>query len=104
MTLSDRRFPSASTATTTTTTTKAPGDVVYGDTNCDGKVNIADVVVLNKWLNDAASYDMKPQGKINADCCDAKGGEGLDANDSDAIIKSIVHLVKALPCTAADLK
>ena len=90
--------------TTTTTTTKAPGDVVYGDTNCDGKVNIADVVVLNKWLNDAASYDMKPQGKINADCCDAKGGEGLDANDSDAIIKSIVHLVKALPCTAADLK
>jgi hypothetical protein len=47
---------------------------------------------------------MKPQGKINADCCDAKGGEGLDANDSDAIIKSIVPLVKALPCTAADLK
>ena len=48
---------------------------------------------------------MKDQGKVNADCCDAKGGEGLDANDSDAIIKSIVHLVDiSNGCTAADLK
>ena len=93
------------TADTTATTTATPGDVLYGDTNCDGKVNIADVVVLNKYLNDAKSYDMKDQGKINADCCDAKGGEGLDANDSDAIIKSIVHLVDiSNGCTAADLK
>ena len=98
------------TETTTTTasatqTTVAPGEKLYGDTNCDGKVNIADVVVLNKYLNDASSYDMKAQGKINADCCDAKDGEGLDANDSDAIIKSIVHLVDiSNGCTAADLK
>ncbi len=91
------------TTTTTTTATAKPGTLLYGDTNCDGKVNIADVVVLNKWLNDANSYEMKAQGKINADCCDAKGGDGLDANDSDAIIKSIVHLVKSLPCSAADL-
>ena len=99
------------TATETTTTASAgqttvtPGTKLYGDTNCDGKVNIADVVVLNKYLNDASSYDMKAQGKINADCCDAKDGEGLDANDSDAIIKSIVHLVDiSKGCTAADLK
>lgn len=99
------------TATETTTTASAgqttvtPSTKLYGDTNCDGKVNIADVVVLNKYLNDASSYDMKAQGKINADCCDAKDGEGLDANDSDAIIKSIVHLVDiSKGCTAADLK
>jgi hypothetical protein len=89
--------------TTTTTTTAEPGTLLYGDTNCNGVVNIADVVVLNKWLNDASSYAMKDQGKINADCCDAKGGEGLDASDSKAIIQSIVHLVK-LPCAASDLK
>lgn len=88
---------------TTTTTTAEPGTLLYGDTNCNGVVNIADVVVLNKWLNDASSYAMKDQGKINADCCDAKGGEGLDASDSKAIIQSIVHLVK-LPCAASDLK
>ena len=100
--------PAAETTTTKpvaeTTTTAKPGSKLYGDTNCDGKVNIADVVVLNKYLNDAASYKITDQGKINADCCDAKDGAGLDENDSDAIIKSIVHLVKALPCTAADLK
>ena len=87
---------------TTTTTTAEPGTLLYGDTNCDGVVNIADVVVLNKWLNNNADYAIKPQGKINADCCDAKDGAGLDASDSKAIIKSIVHLV-TLPCAAADL-
>ncbi len=93
-----------------TPTTAAPkptdnvtGTPLYGDTNCDKDVNIADVVVLNKWLNDAKSYNISAQGKLNADCCDEKGGEGLDKNDSDAIIRSIVHLVE-LPCTSADLK
>ena len=90
---------------TTTTTQKQTqaGDPLYGDTNCDGVVRINDVVLLNKWLNDAKSYAMTDQGKLNADCCDPKAGEGLDANDSDAIIRSIVHLVE-LPVKAADLK
>lgn len=82
---------------TTTTTTKAPtttGDVLYGDTNCDGSVKINDVVLLNKWLNDNKSYAIEAQGKINADCYNPKNGEELTADDSDAIIKSIVHLVE----------
>lgn len=92
------------TETTAAPVTAEPGTLLYGDTNCDGKVNIADVVVLNKYLNDASSYDIKDQGKINADCCDA--GDGLNANDSDAIIKSIVHLVDISKGTvkASDLK
>ncbi|MCM1132211.1 MAG: hypothetical protein NC340_01945 [Ruminococcus flavefaciens] len=101
---STTQAPSTTTKAPESSTTKAPiGDVLYGDTNCDKVVNIADVVVLNKWLNDAKSYNITDQGKVNADCCDEKGGEGLDKNDSDAIIKSIVHLVE-LPCSAADLK
>ena len=86
--------------------TNAPaGDVLYGDANCNGKVDIADVVVLNKWLNDNSAYAMTAQGKINADCCDAKAGTP-DENDSKAIIQSLVHLNdgKKLPWTAADLK
>ena len=81
------------TTTTTATTTKKPGDPDWGDSNCDGKVNVADVVVLNKWLNDAKSYNLTDQGKLNADCYAPKNGEGLDSLDSDAIIQSIVHLV-----------
>ncbi len=75
---------------------------LYGDTNCDGKVDMADVLCLNSYLNDAASYKITDQGKINADCCDAKDGAGLDENDSKAILLSLVNLV-ALPCKAAHL-
>ncbi len=91
--------------TTVPTTPPTPGDVLYGDTNCDGKVNIADVVVLNKWLNDNSAYAITDQGKVNADCCDAKAGTP-DENDSKAIIQSLVHLVTISDgkCTAADLK
>jgi len=80
---------------TTTTTNAGTSKVLYGDVNVDGKVNIADVVVLNKYLNDAKSYAITDQGKVNADCQSV--GNGIDALDSDAIIKSIVHLV-TLPC------
>jgi len=79
--------------TTTSVTTAQPGSKLYGDTNCDGTVNIADVVVLNKWLNDNKSYAITDQGKINADCFNPKDGAELTVDDSDAIIKSIVHLV-----------
>ena len=97
--------PTTPPVATPTTTTPAPGNVLYGDANCNGKVDIADVVVLNKWLNDNSAYAMTAQGKINADCCDPKAGTP-DENDSKAIIQSLVHLNngKALPWTAADLK
>ena len=90
--------PVASTAPVTTTTpaptTQPIGDVLYGDTNCDGKVNIADVVMLNKYLTNAEKYPVTDNGKKNADC-DTKAG--LTTNDSYCIIRSIVKLV-TLPC------
>lgn len=79
--------------TTTTSTTVKPGTKLYGDTNCDGFVRINDVVLLNKYLNDEKSYAIAEQGKINADCYKPKDGKELTPEDSDAIIKSIVHLV-----------
>ena len=81
-------------STTTTTATSKPGTKLYGDTNCDGVVKINDVVLLNKYLNDNKSYAITEQGKINADCYNPKDGKELTAEDSDAIIKSIVHLVE----------
>ena len=105
------------TAETTTTTpvvepTTAPTEPgtpatnltpTYGDVNCDGKVNIADVVILCGWLNDSSAYDMKDQNKLNADCCDEKGGTEINSNDADAILQNIIDLVQ-LPCKSTDLK
>ena len=83
---------SATTATTTKTsdTSGTTGTVLYGDSNVDGKVNIADVVCLNQYLVDNAKYDLSAQGKINAEVnLDGK----LTAADSTSIIKSLVKLV-----------
>ncbi len=87
-------------ATTTTTTTTKPvatttttaieeGDHLPGDANCDGKVNIADVVRLNKAI--AGKAELSAQGKINADV-DYDGDQ--DATDSTNILKAIVKLVE----------
>ncbi|MDE6092012.1 MAG: glucuronoarabinoxylan endo-1,4-beta-xylanase, partial [Ruminococcus sp.] len=81
-------------ATTTTQNPSGSGTVHYGDTNCDGQVRINDVVVLNRYLNDAKSITVSDQGKRNADCYNPKDGAELTAEDSKAIIQSIVHLVE----------
>ena len=88
--------------TTATTTTKAPsttkvdpttpstGTVLYGDTNCDGKVNIADVVILNKYLTNPEKYPLTAQGAINAE---VDLDDKLTTNDSYCIIRSVVKLI-----------
>jgi len=92
---------------TTTTTTPNPGTKLvpaWGDANCDGSVNVADVVVLNRQLN--GTLDLTAQGKVNADVVEAQGADGvavdpegvtLNMDDSDAIIKFCVHLITKLP-------
>ena len=85
---------SSATTGSSTTGSVTPGTPLYGDTNCDNVVRINDVVLLNKYLNDNKSYAITSQGKLNADCYNPKNGEELTAEDSDAIIKSIVHLVE----------
>ena len=92
-TSSNTTTTTTTTSTTTTSTTTVPGTPNYGDTNCDGKVNVADVVLLNKWLADNKSYNLTTQGALNADCFNPKNGTDITSADSDAIIKSIVHLV-----------
>ena len=96
---------------TTTTTTPDPQPVTklapdWGDANCDGNVNVADVVVLNRQLN--GTLDLTAQGKVNADVVnpqDASGaavdpaGVELTMDDSTTIIQYCVHLVEKLPVT-----
>jgi hypothetical protein len=81
---------------------------MWGDTNCDGTVNVADVVVLNRLLNEptyvvkhpVTKADVTAQGKVNADVVDPqnKEGKGIDPTkvkltgaDSEAIAMYILE-------------
>ena len=98
--------------TPVTTTDVTPGAklnvTLWGDTNCNGEVNVADVVVLNRLLNDPSyvvkhpttKADVTAQGKVNADVVapQSKDGKGIDpktvkltAADSEAIAMYILE-------------
>ncbi|HOH86649.1 glycosyl hydrolase [Ruminococcus sp.] len=75
---------------TTTTTTSKPvdKDVVYGDTNCDTKIELADAILIMQSLANPDKYGLKgtyekhltDKGKINGDV--DKETEGLTSNDA----------------------
>ena len=94
------------------TVTQAPptqqAATLWGDTNCNGEVNVADVVVLNRLLNDPSyivknpdtKADVTAQGKVNADVVapQSKDGKNIDpatvkltAADSEAIAMYILE-------------
>ena len=83
------------TTTTTKTTTKPQdtpsGNVKYGDANEDGKVDILDVIVVNKSLLGAMS--LSNQGKLNAD---VNKNNKPDSDDALQILKHVVGLIKSL--------
>ena len=80
----------ATTTSTETTTTAPVGTVLYGDTNVDGRVSIADAVLLNKYL--AGNAEMTEQGKINADC--DKHSTALNLDDTTMILKFLAQLIE----------
>lgn len=82
------------TTETTEPTVETPpvDDTEYGDVNCDGEVNVLDVIVLNNNL--LSGKAMEPQGEINADV-DLDGVP--TAADSLLILKYIINLVEKLP-------
>ncbi len=77
-----------------TTTAKTPDDVLYGDVNIDGKVDLSDAIILNKACADAVTLSGK--SVLNADC-DANGS--IDTSDAIALLKFLVHLITSLPST-----
>ncbi len=50
-----------------------------GDTNCDGKVNVADAVGVLQFIANATKYPLSAGGMINADCDGDLGITGTDA-------------------------
>ena len=74
-------------------------DLLYGDTNCDSKVELADAILImqslanpNKYgLTGSYSKHITEKGRINGDCDLTQ--EGLTSNDALAIQKSLLNLV-----------
>ena len=80
----------ASTEETTTTESKSSKEPVYGDVNCDGEVDILDVITLNKSIMGKES--LSEDGIINGDVnLDGKP----DSTDALNILKLIVGIITA---------
>lgn len=68
------------------------GDVVYGDVNSDGEVDILDVIALNKFLLGSVSLSADAQKNADVD-----GNETIDSTDSLNILKKVVKIIDTLP-------
>lgn len=73
---------------TTTTTVGTVTATLLGDANCDGKVSIADAVLVSRFANED-KVTITTEGRANADV-DKDGAYTLD--DATAIIKIIARL------------
>ena len=65
------------------------GDVLYGDCDVDGDVDIMDVIAINKAILGATT--LSAQGKINAD---VDINNEIDTTDALNILKKVVKLVE----------
>ena len=96
VTTATTKTTSASSTTKTTTTkrpvTAAPGDVLYGDINLDGKVELVDAVLLNKAAADVVT--LNNQQRANADC---DVNSEVNANDAIVLLKFLVQIIDELP-------
>lgn len=86
----------ASSETTTSDTTTSSviivDDVLYGDVNLDGRIDLTDAILLNKYCADTVKLS-EPQ-LANGDC-NANGQ--TDMNDSIALLRFLVHSINSLP-------
>ena len=73
--------------TTEPTTKPTQSDIVYGDANCDGKVDISDAVLVKCYLINSKKYSLTESGLANADV----QGTGNGVNAQDAVV------IKTLP-------
>ena len=62
---------------------------LYGDFNCDGVVDLNDVIELSKYLKDPDSVPATEQGLVNADVKSPSPALIVDYNDAHAIVESL---------------
>ncbi|MDD7185075.1 MAG: dockerin type I domain-containing protein, partial [Oscillospiraceae bacterium] len=64
-----------------------------GDANCDGSVDIADVVSIAAYVGDSANNTLKAQGIINAD---VQGNNGINATDALTVQQYLANIITSL--------
>ncbi len=76
-----------------TFTAVAAGKTTPGDANCDGKIDINDVIAVAKYLKDSSKYPLTEQGIYNAAASYNGGAVNMpDDRDLQAIIESLAGL------------
>ena len=68
------------------------GSVLYGDVNCDKKVDISDVILLSRFSANEP-VNVSKQGTINADC-NVDGVVSID--DAGLILQYIARIITKL--------
>ncbi len=87
---------SSESTSTTTETTPAPttGDYLYGDVNKNGKVELVDIVMLNRYLT---GYDNQQLDDYQMEVADCWDDGKVTGTDSLTILKYLIGLRTALP-------
>ncbi|MDE6501711.1 MAG: 1,4-beta-glucanase [Ruminococcus sp.] len=103
--VSDGQDTSKPTKPTTPTKPSVSGsdEILYGDANVDGKVNISDAVLIMQSISNPSEYEITAQGIINADTV---GNDGITNTDALAIQCVEAKLIKQtdLPLDKLDIK
>lgn len=90
----DTQVQTTETHTTTTLTEEPITEVLYGDVNLDGKVELVDAILLNKAC--AGQVTLSAEASKNGDC-NASGN--TDTSDAIVLLRFLVHLVNQMPCS-----
>ena len=91
------------TVTTTTEGNETPAVTKWGDANCDGEVDFADIVLIMQSLANPNKYGVNgtdkshitEQGIANGDVYD--NGSKLTTNDAQTLQKYLLHVITELP-------
>lgn len=78
------------TTVTTAATTGSESEALYGDINMDGKVDLTDAVMLNKYQ--AGLVTLTDVQKVNANCDITDGTENITEEDSFALMRFILMM------------
>ena len=68
------------------------GETFLGDVDCNGDVNVADAVLLARFLAEDKEATVSAQGKLNAQCYD-DGTEDITTDDLGAILEYLAGII-----------
>lgn len=87
--------PVTTQAPTPAPTTSGGDEILYGDADCNGKVEINDAVTIMSYAGNSTLYPITPEGLTNADV--ASRGDGVSNMDALAVQKYLAQLLPELP-------